>query len=310
MRRVVDPALVEVPPPAATSSTSVWCAWCWLRASRSFPITCSTLPTPVPFTGMIGMTNVVARRRRRAAPHLPAEVRAVGRSAAAVAGRTGPAVIPEGAPHAMLPSFDPPATSESIHINRAAPSSSRSRWWATLDGYSPGRAPSTRISTWSTRPQFVNSTLNNNEVIRAVDTFPARPWRRADCRWRTRRPAVRVRPRPRAEGRLVSSELSYFVHESAYVDEPCEIGDGTRIWHFSHVMRDSRIGEQVTSGRTSSSRPALRHRQQRKDPEQCFCLHGRHHRRMTSSAARRWFSRTSSIPVRSSSASDEYRRTR
>jgi UDP-2-acetamido-3-amino-2,3-dideoxy-glucuronate N-acetyltransferase len=33
-----------------------------------------------------------------------------------------------------------------------------------------------------------------------------------------------------------------FVHESSYVDEPCLIGPGTKIWHFSHVMKNSRIG--------------------------------------------------------------------
>jgi UDP-2-acetamido-3-amino-2,3-dideoxy-glucuronate N-acetyltransferase len=32
------------------------------------------------------------------------------------------------------------------------------------------------------------------------------------------------------------------VHESAYVDEPCTIGAGTRIWHFSHVMPNATIG--------------------------------------------------------------------
>ncbi len=39
-----------------------------------------------------------------------------------------------------------------------------------------------------------------------------------------------------------------FVHESAYVDEPCEIGEGTRIWHFSHVLPGSRIGRDCTIG--------------------------------------------------------------
>ena len=34
----------------------------------------------------------------------------------------------------------------------------------------------------------------------------------------------------------------FFVHQSSFVDQPCSIGSGTRIWHFSHVMRDSRIG--------------------------------------------------------------------
>lgn len=35
---------------------------------------------------------------------------------------------------------------------------------------------------------------------------------------------------------------NYFVHESAYIDEPCTIGDGTKIWHFSHIMANSTIG--------------------------------------------------------------------
>jgi UDP-2-acetamido-3-amino-2,3-dideoxy-glucuronate N-acetyltransferase len=38
------------------------------------------------------------------------------------------------------------------------------------------------------------------------------------------------------------SQADYFVHESAYVDQPCEIGAGTKIWHFSHVMKGARIG--------------------------------------------------------------------
>jgi len=33
-----------------------------------------------------------------------------------------------------------------------------------------------------------------------------------------------------------------FIHESSYVDEPSSIGPGTRIWHFSHVMKNARIG--------------------------------------------------------------------
>lgn len=32
------------------------------------------------------------------------------------------------------------------------------------------------------------------------------------------------------------------VHESAYVDEPCEIGAGTKIWHFSHIMANCKLG--------------------------------------------------------------------
>lgn len=40
----------------------------------------------------------------------------------------------------------------------------------------------------------------------------------------------------------------YFKHESAYVDEPCRIGDGTKIWHFTHIMRDVEIGENCIFG--------------------------------------------------------------
>lgn len=41
---------------------------------------------------------------------------------------------------------------------------------------------------------------------------------------------------------------SYFVHESSYVDEPCKIGNGTKIWHFSHVMSNCIIGENGNIG--------------------------------------------------------------
>lgn len=43
-------------------------------------------------------------------------------------------------------------------------------------------------------------------------------------------------------------EKNYFVHESSYVDEPCEIGEGTKIWHFSHIMKNSKIGRGCNIG--------------------------------------------------------------
>ncbi len=46
----------------------------------------------------------------------------------------------------------------------------------------------------------------------------------------------------------MSQDKDYFVHESAYVDEPCEIGKGTKIWHFSHIMRGAKIGEKCILG--------------------------------------------------------------
>ena len=41
---------------------------------------------------------------------------------------------------------------------------------------------------------------------------------------------------------------NFFVHESSYVDEPCQIGKGTKIWHFSHIMKNSVIGENCNIG--------------------------------------------------------------
>jgi UDP-2-acetamido-3-amino-2,3-dideoxy-glucuronate N-acetyltransferase len=41
---------------------------------------------------------------------------------------------------------------------------------------------------------------------------------------------------------------SYFVHPSAFIDEPCEIGVGTKIWHFCHVMPRARIGKNCILG--------------------------------------------------------------
>ena len=43
-------------------------------------------------------------------------------------------------------------------------------------------------------------------------------------------------------------QKSYFVHESSYIDEPVSIGDGTKIWHFCHIMKGSQIGRNCTLG--------------------------------------------------------------
>ncbi|MGD0620796.1 MAG: Gfo/Idh/MocA family oxidoreductase, partial [Bryobacteraceae bacterium] len=41
---------------------------------------------------------------------------------------------------------------------------------------------------------------------------------------------------------------SFFVHPTAIVDEPCEIGGGTKIWHYSHVLKGAKIGERCIFG--------------------------------------------------------------
>jgi len=43
-------------------------------------------------------------------------------------------------------------------------------------------------------------------------------------------------------------EKKYFIHPTAVVDEPCEIGEGTKIWHFSHVMKGVKIGKKCIFG--------------------------------------------------------------
>lgn len=42
--------------------------------------------------------------------------------------------------------------------------------------------------------------------------------------------------------------MTYKAHPTAVIDEGCEIGDGTRIWHFSHIMPGCKIGENCNIG--------------------------------------------------------------
>lgn len=43
-------------------------------------------------------------------------------------------------------------------------------------------------------------------------------------------------------------EKNYFVHESSYVDDGCEIGEGTKIWHFCHIQSGAKIGKGCSLG--------------------------------------------------------------
>ena len=54
-----------------------------------------------------------------------------------------------------------------------------------------------------------------------------------------------------AQGQPATVELSgrpYFAHPTAVIDTPCEIGEGTKIWHFSHIMAGCRIGRSCNLG--------------------------------------------------------------
>ena len=46
----------------------------------------------------------------------------------------------------------------------------------------------------------------------------------------------------------MSNNKDYFAHETAVIDEGCTIGKGTKIWHFSHIMKDSVIGKNCNIG--------------------------------------------------------------
>lgn len=41
---------------------------------------------------------------------------------------------------------------------------------------------------------------------------------------------------------------NYFAHETAVIDEGCEIGEGTKIWHFSHIMPGAKLGKKCNIG--------------------------------------------------------------
>jgi UDP-2-acetamido-3-amino-2,3-dideoxy-glucuronate N-acetyltransferase len=52
--------------------------------------------------------------------------------------------------------------------------------------------------------------------------------------------------------------LAYSVHPSAVIDEPCTIGDGTKIWHFVHISAGSCIGSQCVLGQNVYVGPKVR----------------------------------------------------
>lgn len=51
--------------------------------------------------------------------------------------------------------------------------------------------------------------------------------------------------------------MGYFAHETAVVDEGCQIGEGTKIWHFSHIMPNCKIGERCNIGQNVVVSPGV-----------------------------------------------------
>lgn len=46
----------------------------------------------------------------------------------------------------------------------------------------------------------------------------------------------------------MNQEGDNYIHESVFVDQPCSIGKATKIWHFSHIMKNCVIGEYCSLG--------------------------------------------------------------
>lgn len=46
----------------------------------------------------------------------------------------------------------------------------------------------------------------------------------------------------------MATENNYYAHPTAIIDEGCEIGNGTKIWHFSHIMPNCKLGENCNIG--------------------------------------------------------------
>ena len=53
-------------------------------------------------------------------------------------------------------------------------------------------------------------------------------------------------------------EKEYFAHETAVIDDGCSIGKGTKIWHFTHIMSDSIIGENCNLGQNVVVSPQVK----------------------------------------------------
>ena len=51
--------------------------------------------------------------------------------------------------------------------------------------------------------------------------------------------------------------MDYFAHETAVIDDGCTIGEGTKIWHFSHIMSNSILGKKCNVGQNCVISPQV-----------------------------------------------------
>jgi len=57
--------------------------------------------------------------------------------------------------------------------------------------------------------------------------------------------------------KMAARGTRYFAHPTAVIDEPCEIGEGTKIWHFTHVMAGARLGKRCNLGQNVVISPGV-----------------------------------------------------
>jgi UDP-2-acetamido-3-amino-2,3-dideoxy-glucuronate N-acetyltransferase len=53
-------------------------------------------------------------------------------------------------------------------------------------------------------------------------------------------------------------ETSFFAHDTTVIDPDCQIGEGTKIWHFSHIMTNCTIGQYCSIGQNVVISPEVR----------------------------------------------------
>jgi UDP-2-acetamido-3-amino-2,3-dideoxy-glucuronate N-acetyltransferase len=57
---------------------------------------------------------------------------------------------------------------------------------------------------------------------------------------------------------VIQDRPRYFAHSTVVIDQPCEIGEGTKIWHFSHIMEGATVGPACNIGQNCVISPGVR----------------------------------------------------
>jgi len=105
-----------------------------------------------------------------------------------------------------------------------------------LDSFEPLRAECQHfLNCVTSRTAPVSDGAEGLRVLRVLDA----------CQQAIANGAITLAAPPRVEEK---KQLPYFVHESAYVDAGAEVGEGSKVWHFSHVMKGARIGKRTNVG--------------------------------------------------------------